>query len=160
VKYVKNGDIVSCTYNGKVVTGKLVGSTKEQAAVYISDDTGGYQIAVPSNSLFCSFSNLPISISGEGFLEYTLPREYHLTKSLSEFYSKEEEISKPKRYNKVGALECWDVITDQKMDFLEGNVMKYLWRHKDKNGKADLKKAKEYLEKMIADYEKLYNNEK
>ncbi len=60
-----------------------------------------------------------------------------------------EDISKPKRYNKTGKLECWDVILDQKMDFLEGSVLKYLWRYKEKNGIQDLKKAIVYLEKMI-----------
>lgn len=68
----------------------------------------------------------------------------------------EEQVTKPARYNKVGKLECWDVILDQEMDFLEGNVQKYLWRHKQKHGVADLKKAVEYLNKMIKDYDKLY----
>jgi hypothetical protein len=67
-----------------------------------------------------------------------------------------EDLSKPARYNKTGTLECWDVILDQKMDFLEGNVLKYLWRHKEKKGAEDLKKAVEYLNKMIKDYDKLY----
>lgn len=30
--------------------------------------------------------------------------------------------------------------------FLEGNVVKYIIRHKDKNGLEDLRKAKHYLE--------------
>ena len=67
-----------------------------------------------------------------------------------------EDIKKPVRYNKKGKLECWDVILDQEMDFLEGNVLKYLWRYKEKNGVEDLKKAKVYLEKLISEVE---NNE-
>lgn len=84
---------------------------------------------------------------------------YHVTvpnSNIIELPKKQEEIAKPKRYNKVGSLECWDVITDQKMDFLEGSILKYLWRHKEKNGAHDLKKAVEYLNKMINDYDKLY----
>lgn len=60
-----------------------------------------------------------------------------------------EEIKKPKRYNKRGKLECWDVILDQEMNFLEGSVLKYLWRYKEKNGIHDLEKAKIYIDKII-----------
>lgn len=60
-----------------------------------------------------------------------------------------EQIKKPERYNKRGTLECWDVILDQQMNFLEGSVLKYLWRYKEKNGIHDLEKAKIYIDKMI-----------
>lgn len=65
-----------------------------------------------------------------------------------------EQIKKPDRYNKRGKLECWDVIIDQEMNFLEGNVLKYVWRYKEKNGVEDLKKAKVYLDKLISEVEK------
>lgn len=65
-----------------------------------------------------------------------------------------EQIEKPKRYNKVGKLECWDVIIDQEMNFLEGNILKYVWRYKEKNGLEDLKKARVYLDKLISEVEK------
>ena len=61
----------------------------------------------------------------------------------------QEEITKPERYNKKGKLECWDVILDQEMDFLEGSVLKYLWRYKEKNKIHDLEKAKVYIDKII-----------
>lgn len=59
----------------------------------------------------------------------------------------------PNYYKKDG-LECYDV---QKASmglikyqgYLEGCVQKYLWRWEDKNGKQDLKKALEYLVKLI-----------
>ena len=35
------------------------------------------------------------------------------------------------------------------LDFLEGNIIKYVTRWKDKNGIEDLKKAKQYLDKLI-----------
>ena len=66
----------------------------------------------------------------------------------------QEDISKPKRYNKTGSLECWDVIIDQKMNFLEGSVLKYLWRYKEKNGIHDLEKAKVYIDKIISEMKK------
>ena len=65
-----------------------------------------------------------------------------------------EEITKPERYNKKGKLECWDVILDQEMNFLEGNILKYIWRHREKNGVEDLKKARVYLDKLISQEEK------
>jgi len=61
-------------------------------------------------------------------------------------------INHPSHYN-VG-IECWDYILSHKMGFLEGNIIKYITRYKQKNGKADLLKAKEYLNKLIDDYEK------
>ena len=66
----------------------------------------------------------------------------------------QEEITKPERYNKKGKLECWDVILDQEMNFLEGNILKYIWRHREKNGVEDLKKARVYLDKLISQEEK------
>jgi hypothetical protein len=65
-----------------------------------------------------------------------------------------ENLKKPERYNKRGKLECWDVILDQEMNFLEGNIIKYVWRYKEKNGIEDLKKAKVYLDKLISEVEK------
>ena len=35
------------------------------------------------------------------------------------------------------------------LGFCEGNVVKYVTRHKEKNGKADLEKAIHYLELLI-----------
>ena len=33
--------------------------------------------------------------------------------------------------------------------FIEGNIIKYVMRHKDKNGIEDLKKAKHYIDLLI-----------
>ena len=59
-----------------------------------------------------------------------------------------ERIIHPKYYNS-GSIEVWDFIISHNMNFLEGNILKYLCRHKHKNGLEDLKKAKEYLDKLI-----------
>jgi len=157
------GDKVSCTHNSKTIIGELTSYTADSAAVYITDETGSYSVNVPLASLQMPFTGDRAFVYGQLFFER---EEAPFNQELIDFINgpkiepiiipKEEEISKPQRYNKVGTLECWDVILDQKMDFLEGSVIKYLWRHKEKNGKHDLKKAKEYLEKMIADYDKLY----
>lgn len=59
-----------------------------------------------------------------------------------------EDIVKPKRYNN-GEIEVWDYILDQKMDFLEGSIVKYISRYKEKGGLKDLEKAKIYIDKII-----------
>ena len=54
------------------------------------------------------------------------------------------------------AVSCYDVIelitediTDPFEAFCIGNVVKYLWRYKMKNGVEDLKKAQTYLTETI-----------
>lgn len=43
------------------------------------------------------------------------------------------------------------------LDYFEGNVVKYITRHRKKNGKQDLEKAKHYIDLLI---ELEYNNER
>jgi hypothetical protein len=43
--------------------------------------------------------------------------------------------------------------------FCSGNVIKYVWRYRNKNGLKDLKKAKWYLETLIKDIEEAEENE-
>tara|TARA_R100001129_G_scaffold180433_1_gene158465 strand:+ start:394 stop:705 length:312 start_codon:yes stop_codon:yes gene_type:complete len=61
-------------------------------------------------------------------------------------------IDNPPHYNQSG-IECIDAIaaaTDDGYEYyLQGNIIKYLWRYRYKNGTEDLKKAKWYLEKLI-----------
>ncbi len=54
----------------------------------------------------------------------------------------------PEHYKQL-ALEPWEIIERNELDFFEGNALKYLLRHKRKNGKDDLLKAIHYLEKLI-----------
>ncbi len=58
----------------------------------------------------------------------------------------------PKHY-KQGKIEVIDFILDQKMNYLEGNIIKYLSRYKLKNGIEDLEKALWYLNKLIGEEE-------
>jgi hypothetical protein len=46
-----------------------------------------------------------------------------------------------------------DYILANDMDFVSGNIIKYVTRYKHKNGVEDLKKAKHYLELLINNYE-------
>ena len=65
----------------------------------------------------------------------------------------------PKHY-KQGKIEVIDFILDQKMNYLEGNIIKYLSRYKHKNGIEDLKKALWYLNKLIGEKENDRNKSK
>ena len=58
----------------------------------------------------------------------------------------------PPHYKSEG-VECIDYIKQQLsrdayVGYLEGNVIKYMHRHKYKNGLEDLRKAQWYLEKL------------
>lgn len=58
-----------------------------------------------------------------------------------------ERVFHPNHYNR--GIEMWDYAYSHKLDFFEGNIVKYVTRWKDKNGIEDLKKAKQYLDKLI-----------
>jgi len=49
----------------------------------------------------------------------------------------------------VKAIQPWDYIVANNLGYLEGNIVKYISRWKDKNGVQDLKKAQHYLQKLI-----------
>lgn len=50
---------------------------------------------------------------------------------------------------KTKAVQPWDFIVANNLGYLEGNVVKYVSRWKDKGGVLDLKKARHYLDKLI-----------
>lgn len=47
------------------------------------------------------------------------------------------------------AIQIWDFIAANELDFFQGNIVKYVCRFREKNGIADLHKAQHYLEKLI-----------
>jgi len=59
-----------------------------------------------------------------------------------------DNVNHPKHYTQ-GKIEVIDFILDQKMPYLESNVIKYICRHRYKNGLEDLKKAQWYINKLI-----------
>ena len=65
-------------------------------------------------------------------------------------------VNSPPHYNQAG-VECIDAIraaTDEGYQYyLQGNIIKYLWRYRYKNGVQDLEKAKWYLDKLIGEIE-------
>jgi len=62
---------------------------------------------------------------------------------------KKERVNHPSHYNH-GTIEVIDAIEDWNLNFCEGNVIKYVARHRHKGEPLeDLKKAKWYLERLI-----------
>jgi hypothetical protein len=49
----------------------------------------------------------------------------------------------------IKAIQPWDFIIANNIGYLEGNIIKYISRWKDKGGIEDLKKAQHYLQKLI-----------
>lgn len=46
-------------------------------------------------------------------------------------------------------IQVWDYVVENNIGYLEGNIIKYVSRYKDKNGIEDLLKAQHYLQKLI-----------
>ena len=71
----------------------------------------------------------------------------------------------PTYYQK--GIETTDYIVSHSMNYLEGNIIKYVTRYKDKGGLEDLKKAEWYLTRLKKAYldeakdyiQQEYNNE-
>lgn len=67
--------------------------------------------------------------------------------------SKANEVQIAGTHYKDKAIQPWDYIVANGLGYLEGNVVKYVSRHRDKNGLADLQKARHYIDKLIEGYE-------
>ena len=74
-----------------------------------------------------------------------------------------DNVNSPKHYNQSG-IECIDAIraaTDDGLGgfeyYLQGNIIKYLWRYRYKNGLEDLKKAQWYLNLLIEEHDESKN---
>jgi hypothetical protein len=50
-------------------------------------------------------------------------------------------------------IQPFDIIKANNLDYFEGNVIKYILRHRYKNGTEDLKKAKVYIDELLKEYE-------
>lgn len=56
-----------------------------------------------------------------------------------------------------GDTRLMDLLIDKQVPFAEGNIMKYIFRWREKDGLRDLDKARVYLDALIA-YEELKEN--
>lgn len=60
--------------------------------------------------------------------------------------------TKPDHYPNAGKNDVIAFCQSNNIGFIEGNVIKYVTRHKSKNGLNDLHKAQEYLNRLIQTY--------
>ncbi len=64
-----------------------------------------------------------------------------------------DPVSHPSHYTS-GGLECITAMEasmspEEFQGYLRGNIFKYCWRFRDKNGVQDLKKARWYIDKLV-----------
>ena len=71
-------------------------------------------------------------------------------KQMTEIKTMNDNIN-PTYYRK--GIETTDYIVSHSMNYLEGNIIKYVTRYKDKGGLEDLKKAEWYLARLIEQQE-------
>jgi len=74
-----------------------------------------------------------------------------------------DNVNHPNHYTQ-GGIECIKAIEASMppsgfQDYCKGNVLKYIWRFREKNGLEDLKKARVYLDWMIESMEKELQSE-
>ena len=79
-------------------------------------------------------------------------REEEQERAGKEAYGNLDVVNSPSHYNQAG-VECIEAIaaaTDDGFEYyLQGNIIKYIWRYRYKNGIEDLKKAQWYINKLI-----------
>ena len=92
--------------------------------------------------------------------EYMKKRTEELEQAGKEAYANVDMVNNPSHYNKAG-VECITAIQAARGDgyeyYLQGNILKYLWRYRYKNGMEDLKKAQWYLNELIEEVEGYYD---
>ena len=71
---------------------------------------------------------------------------------------KEDKVNHPKHYTN-GDIEPIDYINGNNMDYLEGNIIKYISRYRHKNNSMeDVLKAEWYIKRLIEEVEILIDN--
>ncbi|UNI72566.1 MAG: nucelotide kinase [Chaetfec virus UA24_144] len=65
-----------------------------------------------------------------------------------------DQINHPSHYETGAPFECIDVMEETQgseavKDFCVCNALKYIYRHRRKNGVEDIKKAKWYIDKYL-----------
>lgn len=84
--------------------------------------------------------------------EYT---HYAIVGDVVDVAAPTDAVNSPAHYTS-GDIECIDAIkaqmsADEFAGYLRGNVVKYMWRYRDKGGVKSLEKARWYLERLIGE---------
>lgn len=121
------------------------------------------QYASPFNGVVasCTLKGPHYVHRGEGYIwrpgdekpRYIVPKEEKVSDPIPKTEIKGEELSASERQvggdHYAGELQPIDVIDAWGLDFYEGSALKYLARHRKKNGAEDIKKAIHYLELLL-----------
>lgn len=98
---------------------------------------------------------------GKKYLPKPVPAVYVATPEEEEAIKEIVEKQKSANTVQIGGehykrhdIQPWDAIHAWGLGFFSGNVIKYVARHREKNGIEDLKKARHYLDKLIEIMEK------
>lgn len=65
---------------------------------------------------------------------------------------KASDIQEGGNHYKRYAIQPIEFIVKNDLGFIEGNILKYVLRHREKNGKQDLLKARHYID-LLLEYE-------
>ena len=125
---------VKCTFS------LYYGLTKNKIYDVIKKDWTSYEIENDFGKI-CSYTNALFEV---------VPIDEMTKPNINDIL---DNVEHPSHYCR-GGIECIDAIEaslgkDEFAGFLRGNIIKYVWRYKDKNGLEDLKKAQWYLNKLI-----------
>lgn len=101
----------------------------------------------------CHFWSTPrgvCSLDTEAYISCVQSNRYLwcVKESIEEPVIANDNVNHPSHYTQ-GKIECIDYIIDHNLDFLEGNVVKYVTRWKYKNGLEDLEKALYNMKKLV-----------
>jgi hypothetical protein len=93
-----------------------------------------------------------------GYEPYLIRKHLCPKNTTTNFYRKKmtqaNQMQVAGTHYKTKAIQPWDYIISNNIGYLEGNVIKYVSRWRDKGGVDDLKKAQHYLIKLIETQEK------
>lgn len=73
---------------------------------------------------------------------------------MTNFDQQANDVQVGGNHYKGKAIQPWDYIVSNNLGYLEGNIVKYVSRWKEKNGVQDLRKAQHYLQKLIETVDK------
>jgi len=71
------------------------------------------------------------------------------TANQMELFPSANDVQVAGNHYKDKAIQPWDYIVANNLGYLEGNIIKYVSRWRDKGGVDDLLKARHYLDKLI-----------
>tara|TARA_R110002126_G_scaffold10522_2_gene47806 strand:+ start:1008 stop:1256 length:249 start_codon:yes stop_codon:yes gene_type:complete len=71
------------------------------------------------------------------------------TANQMELFPSANDVQVAGTHYKDKAIQPWDYIVANNLGYLEGNIIKYVSRWRDKGGVDDLLKARHYLDKLI-----------